>query len=104
MQGSWGISKFVVYFLDQDLKCDVISICEENKVEIENKCVCKADYFENNNKCEKCHEFCLTCDGMKENNCKSCDKIAYLKSNECHKCPIFCIACLNENKCTECVE
>ena len=36
---------------------------------VENNCICINGYVESNNKCVLCHEKCLTCFDIYDNNC-----------------------------------
>ena len=41
---------------------------------IKNTCACPDGTIRFEDKCEKCHEFCDTCSGLTENDCKTCNR------------------------------
>ncbi|CAD8151299.1 unnamed protein product [Paramecium octaurelia] len=50
-------------------------------------CYCPGEYYEKENEviCQVCHFKCKSCNGKSQNNCLSCDSVAFreLKGNEC---------------------
>ena len=74
-----------------------------------NKKLCKCldpSYTIYNKKCHKCHDQCLTCNGISNTSCLSCHENKYLKSGKCLPCDPSCENCSDAgpNKCTSCRE
>ncbi|KAF3701904.1 Proprotein convertase subtilisin/kexin type 5 [Channa argus] len=103
--------------------------CETDLFLSEGQCVsvCPDGFYadENSNDCEECHSDCVTCSGLEDNECLSCEDGKTLENGECvpdHEvCPLktfrsddgecedchpSCASCSGEekNQCTKCAQ
>ncbi|CAD8132875.1 unnamed protein product [Paramecium octaurelia] len=96
--------------------------CDNKSTFVNNRCICKAGYFiDNNMECTQCDFTCEYCFNSSFNGCIKCNpsSLRYLDNNECkcptgyysqagmqqcQKCNDMCNTCDSQNSCLSCKE